>query len=101
MGLPEELSQIHSTFHDSQLRKCMSDVDVVVSLGDLQDDERLNYVERPLAVLERKVNVMRSKEIPLVKVQVAASEGIRVDLGAGGWDARALSGFVDCSWVRV
>ena len=67
--LPEELSQIHSIFHISKLRKCVLDKDVVVSLDDIQVDERLNYVEMPIAILERKVKVLRSKEIPLVKVR--------------------------------
>ena len=35
LDLPEELSQIHSTFHISQLRKCLVDDFVVVPLKDL------------------------------------------------------------------
>ena len=41
----------------------------MVSLEDIQIDERLNYVERPVAILERKVKVLRKKEVPLVNVQ--------------------------------
>ena len=82
LGLPEELSQIHSTSYVLQLRKFVSGEDIMASLGDLQGDERLNYIERSVAVLEREL-----------KVQVATSEGIRVDLGVGGWNAKALSGF--------
>ena len=52
MGLPEDLIPIYSTSYVLQLRKCVSGKDVVASLGGLQDDERLNYVERPVAVLE-------------------------------------------------
>ena len=44
------------------------DEDVVVSLDDFQVDECLNYVERHVAILERRVKVLRNKEIPLVKV---------------------------------
>ena len=40
-----------------------------MSLDDIQVEERLNYVERPVAVLERKVKVLQNKEVPLVKVQ--------------------------------
>ena len=69
LELPEELSRIHNTFHVSQLRKCIMDHEAVVSLDDIQVDERLNYVERPVATLERKKNILRNKEIPLVKVQ--------------------------------
>ena len=45
------------------------DQEAVVSLDDIQVDERLNYVERPVAILERKMKVLRNKEIPMVKVQ--------------------------------
>lgn len=41
----------------------------MVSLDDIQVDEHLNYVKRPVAILERKVKVLRSKEVPLAKVR--------------------------------
>ena len=45
------------------------DQEEVVSLDDIQVDERLTYVERHMAILERKKKVLSNKEIPLVKVQ--------------------------------
>ena len=69
LELPEEISRIHNTFHVSQLRKCVVDQEAVVLLDDIHVDERLNYVERPVAILERKTKVLRNKEIPLVMVQ--------------------------------
>ena len=39
-----------------------------MSLDDIQVDERLNYMERHVTILERKKKIMRNKEIPLVKV---------------------------------
>ena len=53
LELPEEL-QIHNT-HVSQLRKCLADEIAVVPLEDIQVDESLIYVERPIAILERKL----------------------------------------------
>ena len=46
LELPPELSQIHNTFHLSQLRKCLTDESAHVPIDDIQVDERLNYVER-------------------------------------------------------
>ncbi|KAJ9538034.1 hypothetical protein OSB04_030767 [Centaurea solstitialis] len=69
LELPEVLGQIHDTFHVSQLRKCLADETVHVPLDDIQVDARLNYVEKPVAVLERKVKQLRNKEIGIVKVQ--------------------------------
>ncbi|KAJ9557909.1 hypothetical protein OSB04_012523 [Centaurea solstitialis] len=69
LELPPELSQIHNTFHVSQLRKCLADELAHIPIDDIQVDERLNYAERPIAILERKTKTLRSKEIGLVKVQ--------------------------------
>ena len=69
LELPAELGQIHDTFHVSQLRKCIADESAVVPLEDIQVDVSLNYVERPVANMDRKVKVLRNKEVPLVQVQ--------------------------------
>ena len=69
LDLPAELSQIHSTFHVSQLRKCLVDDSAVVPLEDIQVDDSLNYIERPVAILDRKSKDLRNKRVELVKVQ--------------------------------
>ena len=69
LDLSDKLSQIHNTFHVSQLRKCVTDEVAVVSLDDILVDESLNYIERPIAVLGRKSKVLRKNELKLVKVQ--------------------------------
>ena len=52
LNLPAELSRIHSTFHVSQLQKCLVDDSTVVPLEDIQVDGSLNYIERPEAILD-------------------------------------------------
>ena len=47
----------------------MVDDSVVVSLDDIQVDEYLNYVERPVAILDRKTMALHNKVVYLVKVQ--------------------------------
>ena len=47
----------------------MLDNEVVVPLDDIQVDERLYYVKRPMVILERKMKVLRNKEIALVKLK--------------------------------
>ena len=68
LDLPVQLSQIHNTFHVSQLRKCLVDESAVVPLEDIQVDSSLNYVKRPVAILDRKVKTLRNKVIQLVTV---------------------------------
>ncbi|KAJ9535924.1 LOW QUALITY PROTEIN: hypothetical protein OSB04_un000912 [Centaurea solstitialis] len=75
LELPSELSQIHDTFHVSQLRKCLADESAFVPLEDIEVDERLNYAEKPIAVLERKTKTLRNKEIGIVKVQWEHGKG--------------------------
>ena len=41
LDLPEEISQIHSTFNISQLRKCLVDDSAMVPLEDLQVDDHM------------------------------------------------------------
>ncbi|XP_052625756.1 uncharacterized protein LOC128132815 [Lactuca sativa] len=69
LDLPDELSQFHNTFHVSQLRKCVTDETAFISLEDIKVDESLDYIERLVAVPDRKIKVPRNKEVKLVKVQ--------------------------------
>ena len=69
LDLPEEHSQIHSTFNVSQLRKCLVDDSAVVPLEDIQVDDRLNYIERLVAILDMKTKTLRNRVVDLVKVQ--------------------------------
>ncbi|KAK9077569.1 hypothetical protein SSX86_005906 [Deinandra increscens subsp. villosa] len=69
LELPEELSGIHNTFHVANLRKCLADESAYVPLDDLVVDKKLNYVERPIAILDRKVKKLRNKEVNQVLVQ--------------------------------
>ena len=47
----------------------MVDDSVVVPLEDIQVDDSLNYIERPVAILDRKTKALRNKKVELVKVQ--------------------------------
>ena len=47
----------------------MADDSAVIPLDDIQLDDRLNYVERPVAILDRKTKALRNKVVSLVKVQ--------------------------------
>ena len=41
----------------------------MVPLEDIQVDNSLNYIERPVAILDRKSKNLRNKKVELVKVQ--------------------------------
>ncbi|KAD3336153.1 hypothetical protein E3N88_31672 [Mikania micrantha] len=69
LDLPDELSGIHPTFHVSHLRKCLADDVAYVPLNDIEVDERLNYIEEPVAIVDTKEKQLRNKMIRQVKVQ--------------------------------
>ncbi|KAJ9553591.1 hypothetical protein OSB04_017636 [Centaurea solstitialis] len=69
LELPVELSGVHNTFHVSNLRKCLADAEAAIPLQDIKVDQKLNFVEEPVAVMDRKVRKLRYKEISLVKIQ--------------------------------
>ncbi|GJY55072.1 putative reverse transcriptase domain-containing protein [Tanacetum coccineum] len=45
LDLPEELNNVHDTFHVSNLKKCLADPTLQVHLDEIRVDEKLNFVE--------------------------------------------------------
>ncbi|XP_075096118.1 uncharacterized protein LOC142174223 [Nicotiana tabacum] len=68
LALPLELSFIHPVFHVSMLRKCISDSSQVIEALIIPLNEKLSYEEEPMAVVDRQIRKLRSKEIVFVKV---------------------------------
>ncbi|XP_076896790.1 uncharacterized protein LOC143549900 [Bidens hawaiensis] len=83
LNLPQELQGIHNTFHVSYLRKCLSDESTNVPLNDIEVDNKLNYIEDPIAILDQKVKKLRNKEITQVKVQWKHRKG-----SAATWESK-------------
>ncbi|XP_070054443.1 uncharacterized protein [Nicotiana tomentosiformis] len=68
LALPPELSFIHPVFHVSMLRICMLDSSQVLEAPTIPLDEKLSYKEERMAIVDRQVRKLRSKEIEFVKV---------------------------------
>ncbi|GJU77599.1 putative reverse transcriptase domain-containing protein [Tanacetum coccineum] len=45
LELPEKLSRVHSTFHVSNLKKCLSDEPLAIPLDEIHVDDKLNFIE--------------------------------------------------------
>ncbi|GJX65398.1 zinc finger, CCHC-type containing protein [Tanacetum coccineum] len=54
LELPEELSNIRSTFHVSNLKKCLSDESLIILIKELQLDDKLNFVEELVEIMDRE-----------------------------------------------
>ncbi|GJW79851.1 hypothetical protein Tco_0143826 [Tanacetum coccineum] len=67
LELPEELSRVHNTFHVSNLKKCHADEPLAVPLDGLHFDDKLQFVEEPIKIMDREVKRLKRSHIPLVK----------------------------------
>ncbi|GJV02911.1 putative reverse transcriptase domain-containing protein [Tanacetum coccineum] len=68
LELPEELKEIHSTFHVLNLKKCLAEGDIVVLMDEIQLDDKLHMIEEPVEVVDREVKRLKQSKIPIVKV---------------------------------
>ncbi|GJW45268.1 putative reverse transcriptase domain-containing protein [Tanacetum coccineum] len=75
LELPEELSSIHNTFHVSNLKKCLSDESLVIPIKELQLDDKLNFVEEPVEVMDREIKQLKRSRIPIIKVRWNSKRG--------------------------
>ncbi|GJS49716.1 putative reverse transcriptase domain-containing protein [Tanacetum coccineum] len=75
LELPEELSNVHSTCHVSNLKKCLSDEYLIIPMKELRLDDKLNFVEEPIEIMDREVKKLRQSRIPIVKVRWNSNRG--------------------------
>ncbi|GJU90653.1 hypothetical protein Tco_1303076 [Tanacetum coccineum] len=75
LELPQQLSRVHSTFHVSNLKKCLSDEPLAVPLDEIHIDDKLHFVEEPVEILEREIKKLRRSRIPIIKVRWNSKRG--------------------------
>ncbi|GJS70666.1 reverse transcriptase domain-containing protein, partial [Tanacetum coccineum] len=75
LELPQELSRVHNTFHVSNLNRCYSDDPLTVPLDGLHVDDKLQFVEEPVEIVDREVKRLKRSRIPLVKVRWNSKRG--------------------------
>nr|GEX61424.1 reverse transcriptase domain-containing protein [Tanacetum cinerariifolium] len=59
--------RVHSMFHESNLKKCLSDESLVIPLDEIQIDDKLHFVEEPIEIMDREVKRLKQNRIPSVK----------------------------------
>ncbi|GKF86983.1 hypothetical protein Tco_0254810 [Tanacetum coccineum] len=55
LELPQELSRVHHTFHVSNLKKCYADKPLVMQLEGIHVDDKLQFVEVPVEIMEWEI----------------------------------------------
>ncbi|GJU54038.1 putative reverse transcriptase domain-containing protein [Tanacetum coccineum] len=69
LDLPQQLSKVHSTFHVSNLKKYLSNESPIISLDEIQVDDKLYFVEEPVEIMDQEVKRLKQSRIPIVKVR--------------------------------
>ncbi|GJR90459.1 hypothetical protein Tco_0214470 [Tanacetum coccineum] len=64
LELPRELQGIHNTFHVSNLKKCLSDEDLIIPLDEIRIDEKLHFIEEPIEIMDREVKQLKQRMDP-------------------------------------
>ena len=68
LKLPPAVSAFHNVFHVSQLRKCLTDQDIVLPEIPADLGKNLTLETRPVQVVDRTEKTTRKKTIPMIKV---------------------------------
>ncbi|GJW88111.1 putative reverse transcriptase domain-containing protein [Tanacetum coccineum] len=69
LKLSEQLSRVHSTFHISNLKKCMVG-EPLAPLDEIQIDDKLHFIEEPVEIMDREVKHLKQSHIPIVKKKI-------------------------------
>ncbi|GJW36981.1 putative reverse transcriptase domain-containing protein, partial [Tanacetum coccineum] len=75
LRLPEELSNVHETFHVSNLKKWLADANLHVPLDEIKIDKTLRFVDEPVEIIDREVRSLKRSKISLVKVRWNSKRG--------------------------
>ncbi|GKB86895.1 hypothetical protein Tco_0959167, partial [Tanacetum coccineum] len=68
LELPKELKNVHNIFHISNIKKCLSEESLVIPIKELRlDDDKLNFVEEPVEIMDQEVKQLKRSRIPIVK----------------------------------
>ncbi|GJW97530.1 putative reverse transcriptase domain-containing protein [Tanacetum coccineum] len=66
---------LKSTFYVSNLKKCIYDESLFIPMKELRLDDKLNFVEEPIEIMDHEVKQLRQSRIPIVKVRWNSKRG--------------------------
>ncbi|GKB17463.1 hypothetical protein Tco_0851386, partial [Tanacetum coccineum] len=75
LELPQQLSRVHSTFHVSNLKKCLSDEPLAIPLDEIHIDDKIYFVKEPVEIIYREVKRLKQSRIPIIKVRWNSRRG--------------------------
>nr|GEV12498.1 putative reverse transcriptase domain-containing protein [Tanacetum cinerariifolium] len=78
---PQQLSRVHNTFRVSNLKKCLSDESLVISLDELHVDDERHFVEEPVEIMDLEIKQLKKSHIPIIKVRWNSKRGPKFTWG--------------------
>ncbi|GKC80588.1 hypothetical protein Tco_1131362 [Tanacetum coccineum] len=75
LELPQKLSRVHSTFHVSNLNKCLFDETLVILLDEIHIDDKLHFVKELVEIMDCEVKRLNQSRIPIIKVRWNSRRG--------------------------
>nr|GEZ41610.1 putative reverse transcriptase domain-containing protein [Tanacetum cinerariifolium] len=75
LELLQILSRVYNTFYVSNLKKCMSDESLVIPLEGLHVDDKLQFIEEPVEIMDREIKRLKRSRIPIIKVRWNSKRG--------------------------
>ncbi|MCL0148951.1 hypothetical protein M2T53_27520, partial [Klebsiella pneumoniae] len=69
LELPQSWAGVHNVFHVSQLKKCLRVPTEEANIDQIEVQEDLTYVEKPIRILETNERRTRNRVIRFCKVQ--------------------------------
>ncbi|GJZ58588.1 putative reverse transcriptase domain-containing protein [Tanacetum coccineum] len=67
--------KVHNTFHVSNLKKCLSDEPLEITLDETHIDDKLYFVEEPVEIMDLKAKRLKQSHIPIIKVRWNSRRG--------------------------
>nr|GEX06799.1 putative reverse transcriptase domain-containing protein [Tanacetum cinerariifolium] len=75
------------------LKKCLSDDSLIILLDEVQLDDKLDFIQELVEIMDRKVKKLKQSHIPIVKASPKTPTEIRQFLGLAGYYQRFIEGF--------
>ena len=66
---------MHPTFHVSNLKKCLAEGNLHIPLDEVQIDESMRAIEKPVEIMDHMDKETKRSRIPLVKVRWESKRG--------------------------
>ncbi|GJT28112.1 hypothetical protein Tco_0908387 [Tanacetum coccineum] len=67
--------RVYNTFHVSNLKKCYAVEPLAVTLDGLHFDDKHQFVEEPIEIMDHEVKCLKGRRIPIVKVRWNSRRG--------------------------